>query len=209
MLTTDPTVYVIDDDEDIRTSLSRSLMKRGYTVEVFASAQQFLDAFNDTFHGCIILDYGMPDMTGLELQKVLVTQGRALPIIFITGHGGVPESVQAMKAGAIDFLEKPFRSEVLIDRINTAFKLLAQSGADRMRISQAQQRFASLTAREKEIVDFMVSNPSLTTSKDVARALDISPRTVDHHRARILEKMNIKSVVELVDLSLSMRRDIP
>lgn len=200
------TVFVIDDDEDIRTSLGRALNKRGFKVEVFGSAQAFLEAFDDAFAGCIILDYGMPGMSGLELQQLLVAKGIALPIIFITGHGGVPESVQAMKAGAIDFLEKPFRSEVLIDRINTAFDTYLQTSALRQKSSHALSKFRSLTAREKEIVDYMVANPSLTTSKDVARALDISPRTVDHHRARILEKMNINSIMELTELSIAAQQ---
>jgi two-component system response regulator FixJ len=200
MSATDPTVFVIDDDKDIRSSLTRSLGKRGFTVETFDSAQAFLDTYDPELKGCIILDYGMPGMTGLELQEVLVCKGRPLPIIFITGHGGVPESVQAMKAGAIDFLEKPFRSDVLVDCINTAFETFVQASVGHEKSDAARQKLANLTSREKEIVDFIVANPSKTSSKDIARKLDISPRTVDHHRARILEKMNIKSIIELIDL---------
>jgi FixJ family two-component response regulator len=208
MSDTDLTVFVIDDDKDIRSSLSRALGKRGFAVETFDSAKAFLAAYDPDLRGCIILDYGMPGMTGLELQEVLVSKGRPLPIIFITGHGGVPESVQAMKAGAVDFLEKPFRSDVLVDCINTAFETLVQTNAGHEKSDAAREKLATLTSREKEIVDFMVSNPSKTSSKDIARALDISPRTVDHHRARILEKMNIKSIVELVELSTLAQSDI-
>lgn len=207
MPTSDPSVFIIDDDQDIRSSLSRSLEKRGFHVLTFSSARAFLDAYVTGLNGCIILDQGMPGMTGLELQQILIEKGRALPIIFITGHGGVRESVQAMKAGAIDFLEKPFRSEVLIECIKTAFEALAQDEAGREKFEVATTKLASLTNREKEIVDFIVTNPSNTTSKDVARALEISPRTVDHHRARILEKMQIKSIVELVELSITAQRD--
>lgn len=201
MSAADPTVYVVDDDEDIRSSLSRALGKRGFLVQTFGSAQDFLDKQDDTLFGCIILDYGMPGMNGLELQQALIENGTALPIIFITGHGGVPESVQAMKAGAVDFLEKPFRSELLVDRINAAFDKLTRTQAQRDKSAQACAKLSALTDREREIVDFIVVNPALATSKDIARVLDISPRTVDHHRARILEKMQIKSIMELIELS--------
>lgn len=201
MAATDPTVYIVDDDEDIRSSLSRSLGKRGFAVKTFATAQEFLDAQESTYFGCIVLDYGMPGMNGLELQQALLDLGKPLPIIFITGHGGVPESVQAIKAGAIDFLEKPFRTDVLVDRINAAFETLTRNQALRNKSAEAHAKLSTLTDREREIVDFMVSNPALATSKDIARELDISPRTVDHHRARILEKMQMKSIMELIELS--------
>lgn len=199
--TSEPTVFIIDDDQDIRSSLSRALTKRGYAVEAFPSAKVFLDAFTSDYSGCLILDYGMPDMNGLELQEVLVERGIALPVIFITGHGGVPESVKAIKQGAIDFIEKPFRTDMLIERINAAFDILAEASSTNLKAAEARAKLAVLTAREREIVDFIVSNPSNTTSKDIARALNISPRTVDHHRARILEKMQLKSILELVNIS--------
>lgn len=199
------TVFIVDDDDDIRTSLSRALKTRGYATRVFPSAKSFLDAFDPDLPGCLILDYGMPEMTGLELQRALVGRGISLPIIFITGHGGVPESVQAMKLGAVDFLEKPFRQEVLIKQIDTALKLDAQSRSGRAKATDARRRFDNLTDREREIAQLLVSNPSGSTSKDLARHLDISPRTVDHHRARVLEKMQVNSVAELVDLSITTR----
>ncbi|MCQ0092015.1 response regulator transcription factor [Roseovarius sp. M141] len=199
---TEPTVYIIDDDGDIRSSLSRALTKRGFDVLAFASAKDFLDAHDSSISGCIILDYGMPEMTGLELQKKLIADGFTIPMIFITGHGGVPESVQAMKAGAIDFLEKPFRTEILVKHIRLALETAAATSESREKARQARIKLETLTSRETEIVAMIVSNPSNTTSKEIARALDISPRTVDHHRARILEKMQIKSIVELVDLAV-------
>jgi len=197
----EPTVFIIDDDPGIRSALSRALSKRRFVVETFESAQAFLQIHTSDLFGCIVLDYGMPDMTGLELQEVLIEKGQPLPIIFITGHGGVPESVKAIKAGAIDFLEKPFRTEVLAERITAAFEVLHQQSFVRQKAAGAHRKFASLTDREKEVAEFIVANPSHTTSKDIARALHISPRTVDHHRARILEKMQIKSIIELVELS--------
>ncbi|GFE50220.1 DNA-binding response regulator [Roseobacter cerasinus] len=199
----EPCVFIVDDDEDIRTSLSRALRTRGYTTEVFASAQAFLEGYNPDQPGCLILDYGMPEMSGLQLQELLVTQGYGLPIIFVTGHGGVPESVQAMKRGAIDFLEKPFRQDALLTQVDAALELDTQRRAGRDRARNARVRLGKLTEREREIAQIFVSNPSSASSKDVARQLDISPRTVDHHRARILEKMCVTSVAELVDLSIT------
>lgn len=201
----DPCVFIVDDDEDIRASLSRALRTRGYSTQAFASAQAFLDSGEFEQPGCLILDFGMPEMSGLDLQQLLIKRGSSIPIIFITGHGGVPEAVQAMKYGAVDFLEKPFRQDTLIKRIDAALKLdaLARRAVDRSKTSKA--RFEKLTQREREIANFLVSNPSNSSSKEVARHLGISPRTVDHHRARILEKMKIHSVAELVDLSIAAK----
>lgn len=196
------TVFLIDDDADVRTSLSRALSKRGFKVRTFESAQQFLDAYQPSEPGCLVLDYGLPKMDGLKLQKVLADMQYNIPIIFISGHGGVPETVQAIKAGAVDFLEKPFRQKVLVDCITAAFQADKEKRAvDSARVA-ALERFAKLTLREKEVANFMIANPSSTASKEIGRELNISPRTVDHHRARILEKMNIGSVAELIDLSI-------
>ncbi|ABG32596.1 DNA-binding response regulator [Roseobacter denitrificans] len=199
----EPCVFIVDDDEDIRTSLSRALRTRGYTTEVFDSAQAFLAGYDAARSGCLILDYGLPQMNGLDLQQVLVKRGRPLPIIFITGHGGVSEAVRAMKHGAVDFLEKPFRQETLLARIETALEMDAKARDVDTALKLTRDKLASLTQREREIAEFLVMNPSNSSSKDVARHLDISPRTVDHHRARILEKMNVQSVAELVDLALT------
>lgn len=198
-------VFIVDDDEDIRTSLSRALSRRGFEVRTFVSANDFLQSVGPNETGCIVLDFGMPGINGLELQQMLNADGFTMPIIFITGHGGVPESVLAMKAGAIDFLEKPFRTDVLIDRIQTAYTSNVAAGKQREKILKAKGKLETLTVREREIVRLIVETPSNTTSKEIARTLGISPRTVDHHRARILEKMQIKSIVELVDLVLTIK----
>ncbi|SEN67271.1 two component transcriptional regulator, LuxR family [Paracoccus alcaliphilus] len=195
------TVFIVDDDDAIRGSLSRALGKRGYDVQSFASAQDFLDAYDGGRPGCLILDQGMPGMTGLQLQDHLLKSGHGLPIIFITGHGGVPESVQAVKRGAIDFLEKPFRQTVLIERIEAALELARNQAETDAQNRRLLDRFGRLTARELEIVRLILADPSAISSKDIGRRLDISPRTVDHHRARILEKLEISSVVELVDMA--------
>lgn len=195
------TVFLIDDDEDIRKSLQRALEKRDYAVESHASAASFLAAYDPTRQGCLLLDYGMPDMNGLELQAHLNELGATIPVIFITGHGGVPESVQAIKAGAVDFLEKPFRQSDLVERIETAFAIARDRLDLDERARDQRARFQRLTARELEIVERMIARPSEISSKELAMALGISPRTVDHHRARILEKMNVKSVAELIALA--------
>lgn len=194
-------VFIVDDDPAVRSSLSRALRLRGFQVETFASAAEFLAGYDDHPVACLILDHGMPGMTGLELQAQLNAEGKSIPIIFITGHGGIPESVQAMKGGAVDFLEKPFRQPDLIDRIQAALDLARSRHASEAALRELRERFARLTPREQEIVDHMLSNPAEVSSKEIGRLLDISPRTVDHHRARILEKLGVVSVVELVDLA--------
>ena len=194
-------VFLVDDDDRIRASLARALDKRGFRVESYASAEDFLDGYNPQQPGCLVLDYGMPGLNGLDLQKHLAAANLSVPIIFISGQGGVPESVQAMKAGAVDFLEKPFRQSDLVACITTAFATdFANRDADKAK-NTAREKFDRLTAREKEVAFFMIQHPSTISSKEVGRQLDISPRTVDHHRARILEKMSIGSVAELIDLS--------
>ena len=192
------TVFLVDDDEAIRSSLLRALGKRGYRVEAHASAASFLAAHRPGHHGCLVLDYGMPGMNGLELQAHLNAIGAELPVIFITGHGGVPESVQAIKGGALDFLEKPFRQTDLIERIDAALEIARSQQATRQDDLRRQAMFDRLTAREMEIVDHIVRHPAETSSKEIALNLGISPRTVDHHRARILEKLDLRSIVELI-----------
>lgn len=201
MTYSDAKVFLVDDDAAIRKSLSRALTKRGFEVEAYESASAFLSFYKADQPGCLVLDYGMPEMNGLELQDKLNENGYAIPIIFMTGHGGIAESVQAMKSGAIDFLEKPFRQDVLVDRIKAAFEIDAQSRVESGAVSKARASFEGLTDREREIASLIVSRPSDASSKEIARQLDISPRTVDHHRARILEKMGVRSIAELVDLS--------
>lgn len=192
------TVFVVDDDEAIRVSLARGLTLRGYTVEAFAGADEFLDAWQDRRPGCLVLDYGLPGPNGLELQRQLNAIGAQLPVIFITGHGGVPESVQAMKGGALDFLEKPFRHTDLVERIELAFALQRERIAAQRSLQQQQARLQRLTAREMEVVQHIIAHPAETSSKEIAARLSISPRTVDHHRARIMEKLGLRSVAEIL-----------
>ena len=194
------TVFVVDDDEGIRVSLERALKMRAYRVQTFDSARAFLAGYRPGQNGCLVLDYGMPDMNGLELQRHMNTSDIELPIIFITGHGGVPESVQAIKGGALDFLEKPFPQTALIERIEAAFEIARRGLSEKRDEKQRQARLESLTARELEIVRLIVEHPGGASSKEVAAHFGISPRTVDHHRARILEKLGVKSLTEMIAL---------
>ncbi len=202
---TTPTVFLIDDEAEVRTTLSRALRKRGFSVEAFDTAKSYLEQYDANRPGCLVLDYGLPETNGLELQTLMLEKGFVIPIVFISGHGGVPETVQAMKAGAVDFLEKPFRQNDLVACIEAAFERDHQTRQKISENSDALTRFQRLTTREKEVATFIMKHPSTTSSKEIGRALDISPRTVDHHRARILEKLEIGSVVELVELAQKMQ----
>lgn len=203
----DRLVFVVDDDQDIRTSLTRALRQRGFEVEAFESARAFLSGFDGSRSACLVLDYGMPDVNGLELQEELNTRGWPLAIVFITGHGGVRESVQAMKSGAVDFLEKPFRQSELVERIEVALDMAEAKRASTAEADEIRARFSRLTEREAEIVDQVLAKPAEASSKEIAAALGISPRTVDHHRARILEKLAVRSLVELVKLAAALPKD--
>ena len=194
------TVFVVDDEADLRAAIALGLERRGYLVETHASAQAFLDRPRPERPGCLVLDYGMPGMNGLELQRHLNAQDGGLPIIFISGHGAVPEAVQAIKGGAVDFLEKPFRQSDLVERIETAFAQMRAELERRASLQRHADRLDTLTAREREIVQHMVEHPAEISSKKIAARLGISPRTVDHHRARILEKTGMSSAVELIAL---------
>ena len=199
------TVFIIDDDDDIRKSLSRSLTKRGFYVESFASANSFLSSYDENMSGCILLDYGMPEINGLELQKQLLEKEFSIPIIFMTGHGGIPESVKAIKAGAIDFLEKPFKQDALLSAIHSAFESAEMARQENKTSKELKNKFNNLTTREKEVAQFIIQNPADTSSKNIGRHLNVSPRTVDHHRAQILEKMEMNSVTELIEKSITTK----
>jgi len=195
------TVFIVDDDPSIRRTLPRALKRRGYVVEAFGSAQAFLNSYAINKAGCLVLDLSMPGMDRLELQKVLQQRGFTIPIIFITGHGGVPESVKAVRAGAIDFLEKPFAPERLIERIEEAFNQDAQARAKETQVVQLRKRFDRLTSREQEILDCLLAAPETVSSKSIAKSLGISHRTVEQHRARILQKTQTSSLPDLVILA--------
>jgi two-component system response regulator FixJ len=194
----DPIVFVVDDDDAVRDSLSLLLETSGHRVRAFGSAQNLLDALTPEAHGCIIADVRMPGMDGLELQERLAARRIGLPVIIMTGHGDVPIAVRAMKAGAVDFIEKPFAEEPLLETVRLA---LVQSQRDRRRSGEpsAEERLAQLTTREREVLEAMVAGHP---NKVIAHLLQISPRTVEIHRARVMEKTGARSLSHLVRVAL-------
>ncbi len=195
------TVFVVDDDEAVRDSLRWLISSVNLEVETFASAQEFLDAFDPNRQGCLLLDMRMPGMSGLALLTKLRELGSNIPTIFLTGHGDVPMAVRALKAGAIDFLEKPYNDQALLDCIHNALEQSAQIHQLRSERHKIEKRFASLTPREQEVMDMVVEGLS---NKQVGNNLSISIKTVETHRARIMEKMEAASVSHLVRMAIAL-----
>jgi two-component system response regulator FixJ len=199
-----PIVYVIDDDDGMRRALSLLLSTVGYKTLVFATPSDFLAHFDPDIHGCLVLDIRMPGMSGLELQQHLNRTGSMLPVIFITGHGDVPMAVQAMKEGAFEFIQKPFRDQDLLDRINHALQQDAESRHNLARCADVVRRLETLTPRERQVMDMVVDG---SANKVIAIDLNLSERTVEIHRAKVMEKMGARSVAHLVKLHLSLRSE--
>jgi len=197
METKEPTVFLVDDDAGVRSMLVASLELHGYQVQDFESAKAFLDAYSSEQSGCLVLDLSMPTMNGLELQQELIKQSLTIPIIFITGTASIPQTVQALQAGAVDFLEKPFRHEILRQRIDKAFKTDQSLREKLSQHNSIHAKLARLTEREVDVLKLLVSGTASLSNKEIARELDISHRTVDHHRARIMEKTDAHSITEL------------
>ena len=195
------TVYVVDDDDGMRRALSLLLNTVGYKTAAFASPKEFLDTFRPDAAGCLVLDIRMPGMSGLEIQQHLNRMGSMLPVIFITGHGDVPMAVQAMKEGAFEFVQKPFRDQDLLDRINHALELDQQNRSTLGRRADVLQRSESLTPREREVMQLVVDGAA---NKVIAIDLGLSERTVEIHRAKVMEKMGARSVAHLVKLHMSL-----
>lgn len=190
------TVYVIDDAEDVRVSLSLLLETAGYRVRTFASALAFLDAFDPSWQGVVVADVLMPGMSGLELQRELTMRGAELPVIIITGHADVPMAVAALKAGAVDFIEKPFRDDTLIDAIDRAEERAAGvrgSGTEAYRL-----RIENLSQREREVMHLLAAGHP---NKVVADRLGISVRTVEVHRAHVMDKLKARNLADLVRIA--------
>jgi FixJ family two-component response regulator len=194
-----PVVFIVDDEEAIRRSLSMLLRTAGHETRTFDSAQDFLDTYDPSQPGCLILDVRMPGMSGLELQDALNTHGCTLPVILITGHGDVPMAVRAVKRGAYHFLEKPFRNEELLEYVATCLESDHEQRQNRAAIEYDRERLARLTRREREIMDLVARG---LLNKQVAAELGISVRTVEAHRARIMQKLDAGSVSELVRLAM-------
>jgi two-component system, LuxR family, response regulator FixJ len=196
----DLSVYIVDDDDAVRDSLSVLLKSKAYTVRSFGSAPEFLAAAPSLPVGCLIADIRMPEMDGLELQQRLIERSLHFPMIVITGHGDVPLAVRAMKAGAIDFIEKPFASEAILDSLAAAVVRLATTHKqDPMRVAAAA-KLALLSPREREVLEGLLAG---LPNKSIAYDLAISPRTVEIHRARVMDKMGARSLSELIRLTLA------
>lgn len=189
------TVFVVDDDAAVCASLVRLIGSVGLNVETYSHGQMFLDAYDESRPGCLVLDIRMPGMGGLEVQKILVDRGVMIPIIIITGHGDVPLAVQTLRAGAIDFIEKPFRPQELLDRINEALEHDAESRSIRYERATIEERRLRLSPREREVMELLIEGKPI---KRIAMKLSLSPKTVHFHRTRILEKMEAETVVDLV-----------
>ena len=196
------TVFVVDDDEEVRNSMKLLMNSVGLAVETFSSAEEFLDQFDPARPGCLLLDIRMKGMSGLELQERLALEEVQPPIIIITGHGDVPMAVRAVKAGAVDFIEKPFNEQVLLDSVHRAIELDEEHRGRVLQLADISARLESLTPREREILDLVVAGKR---NKVIAGELGISQSTVESHRSKVMEKMHAESLSNLMRMMLSVQ----
>lgn len=196
-------VFVVDDDDAMLISIRWLLESVGLRVKTFASAKEFLDKCKTSDPGCLILDVRMAGMSGLELQQQLKVQGMNIPIIFVTGHGDVPMAIKAMKAGAFEFLTKPFNDQALLDSINKAIEFDTTRRQANTELAVLSVRVERLTPREHEVMELVVEGK---LNKVIAGELKISPKTVELHRAKIMEKMEANSLAHLVRIALTYRK---
>jgi FixJ family two-component response regulator len=198
-----PTIFVVDDDEPVRDSIGMLLETEDLLYETYPDAQSFLDAYQPSRRGCLVLDIRMPGMSGLELQSRLIEMNAPLPIVFITGHGDVPMAVEAMKRGAVDFIRKPFRDRELLDRINEALAVEAGQRAAASGLAEIRAKVESLTPREKEVFERVAQGQA---NKVVAIDLGISERTVEIHRSQVMHKTGARSLADLVRMKIALER---
>lgn len=195
------TVFIVDDDEAVRDSLSWLMQSVGLNTETFASADAFLRGFGEDRPGCLLLDIRMPGMSGLELQGVLEERGFRLPLIVISGHADVPMAVRALKAGAFDFVEKPFNDQLLLDTVQRAIEQDRDKRESHARIEEWRSRLDTLTPRENEVLELVVVGAS---NKQISSELGISLKTVEAHRARVMDKLQADSLSQLVRMTLTV-----
>ena len=197
------TVFLVDDDASVRKALTRLIRSAGYNVQAFASARDFLDRWRagDNGAACLVLDVRMPGVSGLDLQRELQAANTPLPIIFVTGHGDIPMSVQAMKDGAVDFLPKPVKDKDLLKAIEQALSRADHDRAERLELENIKRRLETLTPREREVMTFVVRG---LLNKQIAVELGTGEKTVKVHRARVMEKMEVQSLAELARIAERM-----
>jgi RNA polymerase sigma factor (sigma-70 family) len=201
-----PVIHVVDDDDSFRTAVTRLLRAAGYEVRAYPSAGEFLLARPADTPGCLVLDVRMPGPSGLDLQDAFGRQSGTLPIIFLTGHGDIPMSVRAMKAGAVDFLTKPVQRQALLDAVQNALVRDAQRRTARERDDAARERLETLTPRERAVFALVAAGKA---NKQIATQLGISERTVKAHRAQVVEKMQVTSLAELVHVADQLQAPLP
>lgn len=199
----EPIVSVVDDNDAFRDTLKLLFETVHIKVQTFASAKDFLKNYKPGQPGCIILDIRMPEMSGLELQKKLLDEQDFLPIIIITGHADVPIAIEAMKLGAFDFIEKPFRDQVLLDSVNRAIELNQKNWRERSEKADIKTKMSFLTPREHQVLDGIVAGK---TNKLIAKDLGLSPKTTDFHRCNIMEKMGVNSAVQLIKIVMKAEK---
>ena len=206
MTETNAIVFIVDDDASMRESLKNLIRSVGLRVELFASAQDFLRSKRPDVPGCLVLDVRLPGLSGLDLQRRMAEAGLQIPIIFITGHGDIPMSVRAMKAGAVEFLTKPFRDQDLLDAIQQALERDRQARDQRAALDELRGRFGSLTSREREVMQRVVAG---LLNKQIGAELGTSETTVKIHRHQVMEKMGAGSLPELVRMADRLRIPVP
>ncbi|MBD2858025.1 response regulator transcription factor [Spongiibacter sp. KMU-158] len=204
MMTTESTVYLVEDDDAVRDSLQMVLESVGHKVASYSRADAFLEDFSTDMAGCMVLDIRMPGMNGMELQRQLNNRNSILPIIFVTGHGDVPMAVEAMQRGAVDFVQKPYREEELLSKIQQAITADTENRAALDEKHKIAERLSELTPREKQVMDLMIEGKA---NKVIAYDLDISQRTVEIHRARVMEKMGVRSLAHLVRMVMAVNEN--
>jgi FixJ family two-component response regulator len=197
-----PTIFIVDDDASVREALRRLFASMGYSTRIFADARDFLDSPPRDVHGCLVLDVELPDWSGLEVQRRLAQVGPHLPIVFLTGRGDIPMSVKAVKAGAIEFLTKPFRNDQMVEAIRAAIAADRHSRDERKELAELRRRYESLTAREREVMARVIAG---LLNKQIAAEFGTTEATVKEQRGRVMSKMQAPSLADLVRLGVRLK----
>ncbi|MEW8506468.1 MAG: response regulator transcription factor [Candidatus Thiodiazotropha sp.] len=199
-----PTVFVVDDDEEVRGALKLLFESVGLPVICYPSAVDYLEQFDESLPGCLVVDIRMPGMSGLDMQEKLAERPIRPPVIIITGHGDVPMAVRAVQAGAVNFIEKPFRDQILLDSVHRAIEMDAERRGEASRLSEIREHLNQLTPREREVLDLVISG---MRNKNISEQLGITLSTVEAHRSRVMEKMQADSLSHLMRMMLTLEMD--